>query len=382
MVGFAGRAGSAAARKGSGRLRISLVAPHFAEYACRLALSLAEAHDVQLHLFAPNAERELTPALRARIADRVDARWHPRPTRRAMVSHGARLAATIARFRPDITHAQEAAGWTLLVARTWLRPLGAPFALTVHDPAPHRGRDRDARARTAWADRRLRYGADAVIVHGASLIAPMAAAHPGLAGRIHALNHGVLGDFAEPSPAADEAVFLFFGRVEAYKGLGVLLDAGDLLAREPWEFRLRVVGMGSDLDRHRERFAKSPFATLEERFVPAVEVPDVFGSAGAVVLPYLEGTQSGVAALAFAAGRPVIASSVGAIPDIVEDGVNGLLVPPDDPRALALAMRRMLAEPGLRARLARGAAATAAGALAWEAIARATAEVYARAIGR
>ena len=55
---------------------------------------------------------------------------------------------------------------------------------------------------------------------------------------------------------------------------------------------------------------------------------------------------------ALAVGTPVVATAVGGVPEIVEDGVNGLLVPAEDPEALAAALRRVLEEPGLRDRLA------------------------------
>lgn len=58
-----------------------------------------------------------------------------------------------------------------------------------------------------------------------------------------------------------------------------------------------------------------------------------------------------VAVEAMAVGRPVVATAAGGTPEVVQDGVNGLLVPPRDPEALARALRRVLTEPGLRDRL-------------------------------
>jgi glycosyltransferase involved in cell wall biosynthesis len=67
-----------------------------------------------------------------------------------------------------------------------------------------------------------------------------------------------------------------------------------------------------------------------------------------------------VAVEAFARGRPVVASRAGGIPDIVEDGISGLLVPPGDARALADALVRVLAERDLAERLGDGAREAAA----------------------
>ena len=58
-----------------------------------------------------------------------------------------------------------------------------------------------------------------------------------------------------------------------------------------------------------------------------------------------------------ALGRPIVATAVGGIPEVIQDGVNGLLVPPEDPTALAEAVVRLLSDPELRARLGGAAAA-------------------------
>jgi glycosyltransferase involved in cell wall biosynthesis len=85
------------------------------------------------------------------------------------------------------------------------------------------------------------------------------------------------------------------------------------------------------------------------------EFRELFGRCSAVLLPYLAISQSGILATAFQAGRPVIASAVGSFPDHVEEGQNGLLVPPGDPAALAEAIKRLRCEPALASRLAQGA---------------------------
>jgi glycosyltransferase involved in cell wall biosynthesis len=65
-----------------------------------------------------------------------------------------------------------------------------------------------------------------------------------------------------------------------------------------------------------------------------------FSAADAVVLPYLSGTQSGIAQIAFNFDRPVIATNVGGLGEVVKHGATGLVVPPGDPAALADAIRQ------------------------------------------
>lgn len=364
-------------------LRISLISWHYAEYTVRLAIELARAHTVELHLSAFNVGNELSSILKARLAaSGVAVHLHRRPVRKAALADGWRMARAVRAFRPDVVHAQEAAPWTLLAS--WLLGFRLnPFVLTVHDPKPHSGADMRARRRGQWPTERLRSNADALIVHGRSLISDLTTLLPSSAGRTHAVVHGVLGDFeGVAGPASAEKGFLFFGRIQAYKGLGVLLDAADLMRQRGLTPPIRVAGTGPDLDRYRARIAQMPNVVLDERFVPAEEVPGTFAAAGATVMPYTDATQSGVAAYALAAGRPVIVSRVGAMTEIVDHEANGLVVEPSDAAGLADAMARLMSEPGLIERLSTGALETARTTLAWRESAAKTLSVYEAAIGR
>ena len=101
-----------------------------------------------------------------------------------------------------------------------------------------------------------------------------------------------------------------------------------------------------------------------------------------VALPYKDATQSGVLASAYGNARPVVASATGGIPDVVTDGVNGLLVPPGDATALADALERVLTSKPLAATLTEGARQTAAGPLNWDRIAEQLLGSYLRLAGR
>jgi glycosyltransferase involved in cell wall biosynthesis len=142
-----------------------------------------------------------------------------------------------------------------------------------------------------------------------------------------------------------------------------------------------VAGTGADLERHRGRIAAGAWIDLIDHYISAAELPRLFRRAMAVVLPYTDATQSGVAAMAFAFSRPVIATSVGDVPDVVVDGRTGLLVPPRDGNALADAMERLLVDRALRDSLATGAARFAKKNLSWPRIAEATCDTYHRALG-
>ncbi|WMT72967.1 glycosyltransferase family 4 protein [Bradyrhizobium sp. Ash2021] len=171
-------------------------------------------------------------------------------------------------------------------------------------------------------------------------------------------------------------VFLFFGRIEAYKGLGFVLEAGRLLALRGFTFRLVIAGTGSALDLYRPQLREMPWVELTDRRIHADEIPQIFRRASAVVLPYTDATQSGVAAMAFGFGRPVIASCVGGLPDVVANEYNGLLVPPKDVGALAEAMARVIVSEELCNQLRVGAMECACSELSWDVIAGETSAVY------
>jgi starch synthase len=78
---------------------------------------------------------------------------------------------------------------------------------------------------------------------------------------------------------------------------------------------------------------------------------ELFAQASVVVLPYIDASQSGVIPIAYSFGKPVVATTVGGLPAMVDDGVTGYLVPPCDERALAEAVIRVLQEPGQAERM-------------------------------
>ncbi len=156
--------------------------------------------------------------------------------------------------------------------------------------------------------------------------------------------------------APDRRVLLFFGLIRAYKGLDVLLRAMPGIVRRCGAMLLVAGECYDDPDLYHDLVRENglgPDVRLEMRYVANEEVPTLMAASDAVVLPYRHATQSGVAQVAYACGRPVITTAVGGIPEVVWDGETGLLVPPDDPAALADAVVRFY-DDGLGPRLEAG----------------------------
>ncbi|HEX7078713.1 MAG TPA: glycosyltransferase [Candidatus Eisenbacteria bacterium] len=186
-------------------------------------------------------------------------------------------------------------------------------------------------------------------------------------------------DVFSASPPAREAarralqasgrVILFFGYVRPYKGLADLLRALSIARPDAWDM-LYVVG---EFYEPRERYqhaldhpALRGKVRVVDRYVANEEVATYLAAADLVALPYRSATGSGIAQVAFGAGLPVIATRTGGLADVVEEGITGFLVPPDDPAALAAAVERFFDE-GWGPRLAAGVA-RARGRFTWDAL--------------
>lgn len=146
----------------------------------------------------------------------------------------------------------------------------------------------------------------------------------------------------DAEPQSDLAATCF---LRPEKGIDVLLSALVLLKREGRELSLRIAGDGPCLEEYRALAAKEGLDRVE--FLGRRnDVPDIFRSARVAVMPSIWPEAFGYAAIeAMACARPVIASRVGGLPEVVEHNVTGLLVPPGDPSALANAIKQLLDDP-------------------------------------
>ena len=162
-----------------------------------------------------------------------------------------------------------------------------------------------------------------------------------------------------PAPLPERPQALFVGVLERYKNVDGLADAWRQVAPEVPDARLRIVGTGS-LSAVVERLV----ADLPERtsWTPRLSQPEVSAAldeSTCLVLPSRSEGMGRVLVEAFCRGRAVVASRVGGIPDLVDDGANGLLVEPGATADLADALRRMLSDRELAERLGRDAHASA-----------------------
>ena len=360
------------------RQRILLFAPHFAEYSLRLATGLAARAEVLLVVDGKNLAAECEDALvrDARAAGvRIIAYRYTSTLARALWFFVIMARAVL--FRMDVVHLQEQADKSTARLIKALSRL-APVVLTVHDPQPHSGVDAERARQTAGYRATMRSLARVYHVHGDYCARLMRSTLDAQDTRpIVSTAHGVI---LEPTPerlaSPEPNRVLFFGRMEAYKGVDVLLDAVDHLAAKGAPVHLVVAGRGPELDRLGDRLRNTPGVELKASFLTPAEAIHEFQTSSAVIAPYRDATQSGVVAAAIANGRPIIASRVGGLIDAVRDDVEGLLVPAGDAEALAEAIARITSDQDLRDRLAANAAASARTLFSWDAVAAKLIDAY------
>ncbi len=139
----------------------------------------------------------------------------------------------------------------------------------------------------------------------------------------------------------DKPTLLFFGFIRHYKGLDILLKALPQVLKavdcqlvvagefyeDPAPFKKLVRQLGIEAQ-----------VTFFDDYIPNERVPYFFSAADVVVLPYRSATQSGIVPVCYHYEKPVIATTVGGLPEVVTPGQTGMLVPPEDPAALAAAI--------------------------------------------
>ena len=195
---------------------------------------------------------------------------------------------------------------------------------------------------------------DFFIVQSESVLSDLRTLRPDA--RVRLVPHPVYEIFPPPVSKAearrrleirDARVILFFGYIRGYKGLRYLLEALPEILRGA---SVRLIVCGEFYEGRSEaldligRLKIEDSVTLHDQFIPNDRVGDYFCAADAVVLPYVSATQSGIVQIAYFYDRPVIATTVGGLPEMVRDGRTGYLVPPENPEAIAGAVLRFYRE--------------------------------------
>jgi glycosyltransferase involved in cell wall biosynthesis len=206
-------------------------------------------------------------------------------------------------------------------------------------------------------------------------------------GSIHVVYNGVslpgLGLRASSSSlrrelglAVDDVVALFVGRLVDHKDLPTLIEAMSRLAQSMPSLLLLVAGDGPLREPIEARIAARRLGERVRMLGLRRDVGELMAAADFIVLPSVREGMSNVLLEAMAGTRPVVASRVGGNPEIVEDGVTGLLFRAGDATALATQMRRLALDPSLREQLGRAGRTRVEQAFSMESTVREMEQVY------
>ncbi len=297
-----------------------------------------------------------------------------------------RVARVARRLRPDVIHVH-CTNEIVLLHLALLRLLRIPLVFTAHQVTPHEPiRLQDSLYRTIH---RL---APHIIAHSEFDRDRLRREFGVAQDRVSVIPHGEYGFFDRigPPPDRDQArrelglgkddqVALFFGYIREYKGLDLLLEAWPAVAAAQPAARLLVAGDPVRLPPPRREelaaWAERLGALHHFGYVSLADVSRYFRAADVLVLPYREICQSGVLLAGLALGVPVIATSVGGLTEMLRDGHNAVVIPPESPEALARALVRVLGDPSLRTSLAAAGLQTAS-EHAWPAIGERTVQLF------
>ena len=356
-------------------MNVALVTHDFEEYCVRLAGGLADMANVLLLLPSGLARTRLS-ALDSRVSVQLFDKPRLRQPLRQLRA-GWDLVRRIKAFNPDVVHFQQGHLWFngfLPLLRRF------PLILTVHDPRHHPGDATSKKTPQAVMDFGYRR-ASQLIVHAEPLkrmVIDECRIRPEL---VHVVPHVSLCDLSDTASSHDDRpTILFFGRIWEYKGLEYLIRAEPLITAKLPEARIVIAGEGEDFGRYRLLMDHPERFVVHNKYIPDQQRSELFRQASLVVLPYVEASQSGVIPLAYSFMKPVVATTVGGLPEIVNHGRTGYLVPPRDERALADAIVRLLRDKPLRMRMGLNGRRKLDAECAPSVVARQTLAVYRRAI--
>ena len=308
-------------------------------------------------------------------------------------------------FSADLSMADAVAGTDLVHSHTWYANLaghfaallhGIPHVATVHSLEPLRPWKAEqlggGYALSSWAERVSLASASAVVAVSDGMRADVLSVYPEIPPeRVRVIRNGINTLEYAPDPGTDvlekhgvdpeRPYVIFVGRITRQKGVPVLLRAAASLdpsaqlvlcagAADTTELGLEVSSLVAELQSSRTGVRWIP------EMLPKAEIIQLLTHALAFVCPSVYEPLGIVNLEAMACSTAVVASRVGGIPEVVDGGVTGLLVPPDDPASLADALNILIRDPGRADAMGRAGRERAVTEFSWGMVAAQTAALY------
>jgi len=250
------------------------------------------------------------------------------------------------------------------------------LVLTEHDPLPHKGEKWIETCHVRFTKFLVRNISDRIIVHGNNLKKDLIRQGV-LEEKVKVVSHGDYTYYLKWAKDIKEEknTILFFGRILDYKGLEYLIKAVPIIALTIPDVKIIIVGNG-DFKKYNAMIDEKKYFEIHNRFIQDDEIAEFFQRSCIVVLPYIDGSQSGIIPIAYAFKKPVVVTNVGSIGEVVEDNVTGFVVPPKDSKALAEAIIKILINDTSRTKMGINAYKKMKSDLSWEKITNDILDIY------
>jgi glycosyltransferase involved in cell wall biosynthesis len=274
----------------------------------------------------------------------------------------------------DVVHFNGFSGFQLHFYR-YLKAL--PKVYTVHDYVPHGGEWKITPVVLNRIYAKMNYQ---FIQHYRYLSKSFARFYSVDPERVHTIYCGpleVYRSFSIKSISEEPKTILFFGRISPYKGIRYLIEAMPEIRRQLPGVKCVIAGKGNI----GMAFENNGEYEIYNYHIPNDKMVDLVRRAAVIVLPYTDATHSAVLMTSYAFNKPVVASRVGGIPEVVFDDITGLLVPPGNAHAISTAIISLLHDEKKRIDMKNSIARMCTtGFLSWDHIAKDTVMVYQEAI--
>lgn len=255
-----------------------------------------------------------------------------------------RMARFIRKGKFDVVHTDCMLGlWNILLYKLF----GKKMVLTVHDPFPHTG---EVNARKTFNYKMAMRMVKRFVLLNNNQKELFCATYHVDAKQILINRLGVYDNicaFTDPAKAIPSHNVLFFGRISPYKGIEYLCQAMLKVKEQVPDATLTIAG-GGKMYFDITPYEKQEWVKVINRYVGMEELASLLQDCAISVCPYTDATQSGVIMTSYSLCKPVVATNVGGLGEMVEDGKTGVLVPPKDTDALADAITSLLKNDVLR----------------------------------
>jgi glycosyltransferase involved in cell wall biosynthesis len=254
--------------------------------------------------------------------------------------------------------------WTPFMVDSF-RSLDVRYIPVIHDARPHPGENTIF---NRWLSRKSLQGCDGYITLSASVKEQLIENLVGAINPVWMMPHGPLttGVVNEPRYYDNNgnSQILFLGRIHAYKGLDIFIEAMRLLSQKDIKFTARVLGEG-DISPFKKELESSEYIKVENRWLSDKDFADALRWADILILPYREASQSGIVAAAMASALPVIVTPVGGLSEQVQHGVNGLIASDVTADAIVESIMKLLGDSELFHKVSIGALESVNNELSW-----------------